>query len=647
MYLEFFGLKEQPFSIAPDPRYLYMSERHREALAHLLYGVNGQGGFVVLTGEVGTGKTTICRCFLHQVPKNTDVAYVVNPKLSARELLATICDELKIPYADSASIKVLNDAINHYLLRAHADNRHTVLIIDEAQNLRVDVLEQLRLLTNLETSEKKLLQIILLGQPELREKLARQELRQLNQRVTARYHLTELNKVEVGAYLQCRLAVAGRKGRLFTLPAVNLIYKLSGGIPRLINLIADRALLGAYAAQSEVIEKSHIKHAHQEIQGDTRMGVALGQRRWWVAVVAAPVLVLAVFWFLSPATQLVEGLDVAAVSTAGESDAGLHPSQRGTPSKTEVKQETFDNDSARVVEANEQPQKRPSLVQASSASNEGEASTDTNTDAIASGSPPSPDREHPIIEEFKEALNSSAENPLVYAEAETPDLKAARDPAELMRASSGNTDFPFLQTLSDRQGSTLGKFRAFQAVFERWNVNYGQEPFTLACEFAELNGLRCLHKQGNWRSLLRLDRPAVLTLFNHEGNEFYLALLRIKEDKAEVDHDGMRFWVSLDEIDRHWLGEYSVLWRLPPYKSQIVRPGQLNEEQWLATHLDRLLAETLHNREALQAGMSLSDKVRAFQRHVGLVPDGIAGSMTIIHMNNLLGAQCPSLLGKG
>jgi general secretion pathway protein A len=266
MYLEYFGLKNTPFSIAPDPSFLYMSERHREALAHLLYGVSGEGGFIVLTGEVGTGKTTICRCFMQQIPENTDVAFVVNPKLSARELLATICDELKINYPAGSSIKVFNDLINKYLLDAHSQGRHTVLIIDEAQNLRIDVLEQLRLLTNLETSEKKLLQIILLGQPELKQMLARVDLRQLAQRITARYHLQSLTREETTAYIQCRLSVAGQKRALFTQQAIRKIFVLSSGIPRLINLICDRALLGAYSCNENQVEKVHVINAIKEME---------------------------------------------------------------------------------------------------------------------------------------------------------------------------------------------------------------------------------------------------------------------------------------------------------------------------------------------------------------------------------------------
>ncbi len=246
MYYEYFGLKESPFSIAPDPRYLYMSEQHREALAHLVYGFSSDGGFVLLTGEVGTGKTTVCRCLLDQVPENSAIAFILNPKLTVEELLATVCDEFGIMYQENSSIKIFIDLINNFLFESHAQGRKTVLIIDEAQNLSSDVLEQLRLLTNLETSHQKLLQIILLGQPELRDKLAQPELRQLSQRIIARYHLGSLSRREIGAYLSHRLAVAGSRDQLFPEGTINHLYKLTGGVPRLINVICDRSLLGSY-----------------------------------------------------------------------------------------------------------------------------------------------------------------------------------------------------------------------------------------------------------------------------------------------------------------------------------------------------------------------------------------------------------------
>ncbi|HJV02197.1 MAG TPA: AAA family ATPase, partial [Burkholderiaceae bacterium] len=253
MYTQFFSLKQAPFSIAPDPRYLFMSERHREALAHLLYGVGSGGGFVLLTGEIGAGKTTVCRCFMEQIPANCKLAYIFNPKLSVEELLLSVCDEFGItlaqpgPGAGAVSVKTYVDAINRHLLDSHAQGNNNVLVIDEAQNLSADVLEQLRLLTNLETNERKLLQIILIGQPELRAMLARPELEQLAQRVIARYHLGPLTEAETGSYIEHRLAVAGAAASSpFPRRLTALVHKLAKGVPRRINLLCDRALLGAY-----------------------------------------------------------------------------------------------------------------------------------------------------------------------------------------------------------------------------------------------------------------------------------------------------------------------------------------------------------------------------------------------------------------
>lgn len=303
MYYDFFGFREPPFSIAPDPRYLYLSERHKEALAHLMYGVQGQGGFIVITGEVGTGKTTVSRCFIENVPDHVDIALILNPRLSARELLSSICDELEIVHPVGSSIKELVGLINDDLLRAHAAGRHKVLMIDEAQNLSAEVLEQLRLLTNLETAEKKLLQIVLLGQPELQDILALPELRQLNQRVTARYHLDALGRAEIEAYLRYRLSVAGLRGEIFTDRAIRALYRASHGVPRLINLISDRALLGAYAEGEHQITAPHIRNAAREVSGQSLSGRAGRSSQSHALAVAAGLLmavIMTTWLFIGP-----------------------------------------------------------------------------------------------------------------------------------------------------------------------------------------------------------------------------------------------------------------------------------------------------------------------------------------------------------
>lgn len=282
MYARYFGFSDAPFSIAPDPRFLYLSAHHREALAHLLYGVE-QGGFVVLTGEVGTGKTTVCRCLLQQLPQHVDVAFIINPRQTVTELLQSILAELGLDLGgDITSNKLLVDLLNERLLEGHAQGRNTILIVDEAQNLAPEVLEQLRLLTNLETNERKLLQLILLGQPELNELLDSQQLRQLAQRVTARYHLSALAPADVREYVQHRLAVAGFRGELFSRAALRQIAHRSRGIPRLINLICDRALLGVYAASGQQVDRGIVNRAADEVLPRSRfrpyrwLGAGLG-----------------------------------------------------------------------------------------------------------------------------------------------------------------------------------------------------------------------------------------------------------------------------------------------------------------------------------------------------------------------------------
>jgi general secretion pathway protein A len=317
MYYQYFGLTEAPFSIAVNPRYLFMSARHRDALAHLLYGVGTGGGFILLTGEVGTGKTTINRCLLEQLPTDTDVAIILNPALNAIELLGSVCDELRIEYnRDRHTLKTLTDELHRFLLENHARGRKTVLLIDEAQHLDFDVLEQIRLLTNLETNNEKLLQIILIGQPELAQMLARPELRQLNQRITARYNLDPLNLDETSAYIQHRLQVAGMSPErvVFRPSVVRSIYKATRGIPRVINVLCDRMLLGAYGRNTSHVDQDMLRLAVKEVLGEQQADTTLW--RWLAVAVAVLLLVWAGGWLLGKYAALPEPEAARVESTA-------------------------------------------------------------------------------------------------------------------------------------------------------------------------------------------------------------------------------------------------------------------------------------------------------------------------------------------
>ncbi|MBI5633332.1 MAG: AAA family ATPase [Nitrospirae bacterium] len=342
MYCEAFDIREKPFSLAADPRYLYMSQQHWEAMAHLMYGVQDDWGFVLITGEIGTGKTTLCRLLLDQMPSDVEVAFLINPRLTVQELLASVCDEFRIEHPPAAAgTRELFDLISAHLLAIHSRAHKALLIIDEAQCLSPDVIDQLRLLTNLETADCKLLRIILLGQPELRDKLAQPELEQMSQRITARYHLGPLSKKDVASYVSHRMTLAGAREQFFSRPALRALFRLSRGVPRLINVICDRALLGACMKKEKVVTRATLLQAGHEVLRETRFtsrSASVSRLRWIGAGVAAGMLgalvLLANYDLPAPKSFPVTGSTLPGEATVqaasrGPSDASLWTGEPG------------------------------------------------------------------------------------------------------------------------------------------------------------------------------------------------------------------------------------------------------------------------------------------------------------------------------
>ncbi len=550
MYLKHFNLTDRPFSITPDPRFLYMSARHREALAHLLFGLGDGGGFVQLTGEVGTGKTTICRCLLEQLPDNVDLALVLNPKVTGAELVATVCDELGIEYpAGTSSIKTLTDLLNRYLLDAHARGRRTVLIIDEAQNLSAEVLEQVRLLTNLETATQKLLQIVLIGQPELRDLLARNEMRQLAQRVTARYHLEPISRGETDAYIKHRLQICGMSRSLFSKRAVARIHQLSGGIPRLINVLCDRAMLGAYVEGKTGVDHKVVGKAAREVLS-SEPSSAGGWNRSTLLAGGLLMLVLAALAIVYQPWRDLPGLALTTVPGTAVSDA--------PPAGSETQ-------SVAVTTAPQQLE---------------------------------PDADSAAVNELESGAQTLA--------------------ALLLESDSSN-------------------YRAAWTEFlALWSVVLPASVKPDFCDFAKQYGLLCLIEQGSWDTLRQFDRPVILKLVADDGRSVPVVLQHMNDSVLELVIGNDLYRLTLEQVSRYWYGDYVLLLEAPPGGRMFLRAGDRDPDvAWLRQQLETALGVQIPVTDPLAFDYPLQKRVLEFQRSRGLVPDGVVGKNTIIHLNSV------------
>ncbi|GGI69673.1 ExeA family protein [Shewanella gelidii] len=625
MYKAFYGLSDNPFSIAPNPHYLFLSDRHREALTHLTYGLGETGGFVLLTGEVGTGKTTVSRTLLNQLPEHTDTAFILNPSLTELELLATLCDELGIQYAESPTLKQLTDLISQYLLKNHENGRNTVMIIDEAQHLRAEVLEQLRLLTNLETDTKKLLQVILIGQPELQQLLKRQELRQLAQRITARYHLLPLNEEEVGLYVQHRLQVAGRYEPLFNSGAIKALHKQTGGIPRLINLLCERALMAGYGQSKLPIDRKIIQSAASEV-----LGLDAPQQRWfWPAASGCGFAVSFAVGLLLFSPESVP-VRIQAAQPSSQVQQPIQPLkniavQGAATSLDREKRYTMDpqpfsqgqqpiNVSPKALIASQRSEEVP--LAAASLNQYQQASIPMQQQAIA-----------------QEELSHG----VARAQAADPNIReATMSVVQQHPQPYTNKQSALANAIAQSRDIEL----AYAALFGVWQ----KTPIhgLTACQAAKEQGLSCYQQQGNWLSMSQLNYPAVVYLVDDSLHSFYGTVVRIEGSQMLLQLAEQQLWVSREWFTEHFSGTYEIFWQRPEgLPQEISRSSSSGQIQWLENSLARLDNKSPRLVNRLDA--QLEQRLKAFQRTQGLKPDGIAGRNTLIKLNLFLSLDGPRL----
>ncbi len=568
MYEAFFGLKERPFNLTPDPKYLYLSEKHKEAFAHLLYGIKNRSGFVMITGEIGTGKTTLCRNLLNQLDSGAEVAFIFNPFLEPIELLKKINQEFGIK-SQATTVLGLTEELNEHLLHSAAQGKNCVLVIDEAQNLSPQVLEQTRLLSNIETDSEKLLQIILIGQPELAEKLQLQELRQLNQRITARYHLKALNMPETLEYIAYRLYVAGGKKRVdFTRQAAKLVYKLSGGVPRMINALCDRALLIGYTREQRTVTKTEVRQAMHEIRGEKVVAPknrSVKWRRWLPAPSMAAVLVLAfvvTHYLVNPLERFSREIRLFNAILSGDvQGAGLEESGRAS-----------------------------GLVTAESIASSGGAQGEAAT--------PNPG----VLNLVMARLNTSG----------------YRRPEESLAA--------VLEVMKPEDTLRVG----VDLLISLWNKKlaetYPQDGNAeTVVAFFNSQGLACESLASALDRIYSINLPGLARMRIGDA-EFWVVMTRMDEQMVTLlTGNNSRVTVSYDEFKKYYQGKLLVPWKDPVPESSTMALGNQGSAvlrfKEILTGLGRLDPENksdVYDQET-------KDAVYAFQNEVGLKADGIAG----------------------
>ena len=694
MYNRHFGLSRQPFSIAPNPRFLYMSRQHREALAHLTYGARSSDGFAQLTGEVGTGKTTICRCLVERLPQEVDVALILNPRVTALELVASVCDELEIVYPKgTTSIKVLTDVLNAYLLQSHAVGRRTVLIIDEAQCLGADALEQVRLLTNLETSNAKLLQIILVGQPELRELLARDDLRQLAQRITARFHLSPMTRTETAAYIRHRLQLAGARSAVFDERVIDMVHNLANGIPRLINVLCDRAMLGAFAEGVAVVDARIMRKAANEVLPAERPGVKLTRSRGWLGLAAVLLLGtgLAIgLWYgvsrhdheVAATTPTAMGSYPVMPPTPTQQLAVTAP-QPESPHATATAIATGTQGAARRATAEPADQSGDPVREASPPSAQGsttpavtqfpptqatatswpdvpdgmaEAAAAIETGPDLAGAPPEPGAQGAGLGDPAWA-NASPPSPEHASAESASSVPIAVQPSAGDRALAAPIPAipspppsPVLPSLSERLDAVGVKAaaHAWSGLYRLWGYDSAAANDDQACAQAPNAGLGCLKGSGNWGLLRRFDRPVILLLQAGSGRTVPVVMQRIEGDRVTLDVDGEVLRFARGEVEQRWNGVYRLLWKKPPSGNVVLQQGMRSSDvRWLRERLGEAGDDENVATDSTLYDASLSAAVKTLQGKRGLIADGVAGAHTLIVLNNLTAdPEIPRLSGS-